>query len=341
MARQVVFLVHGIGEQKPKWSAEPVAYLNTISERYASVKEPISKQIDFVEVNYGDVFDKQLARWDQDVDTFKVNGVVPQAKDAVAWLDGVTEGGFVWTHIGDVVLFLSRLTRAAAVSEVVAQMAATISKENDAQTQFSIIAHSMGTAVTMEAVNSLCTAIPDVGWPGMPDGFMFREIMMLSNTSRLLQRPELTADGGSRMLPVGFRPDGLCGVYRNVFHQRDPVSWPRRFKLTGASEDDYVDVTLDHYYGRNLHDLTHYFEHPAVHGALLRLPAASNLPLAAWRKARDEYDADKRFGGEFSTLQEVKAFVSDLAASPKPNPESPTQLVNHLKYIVDVLRKMV
>jgi len=341
MARQIVFLVHGIGEQKPKWSTEAVEYLDKLGARYPSVKEPISKQIEFVEVGYGDVFDKQLARWDEDVDSFKENGVVPQAKDAVAWLDGVTEGGFVWTHIGDVVLFLSRVTRAAAVSEVVAQMAATISAENDAQTQFSIVAHSMGTAVTMEAVNALCTAIPDVGWPGMPDGFMFREIIMLSNTSRLLQRPELTADGGSRMLPVGFRPDGLCGVYRNVFHQRDPVSWARRFKLAGASEDDYVDVPLDHYYARNLHDMTHYLEHPAVHGALLRLPGASNLPLAAWRKARDEYEADKRFGGAFSSLLEVKTFANDLAATAKPNPESPTQLVNHLKYMVDVLRKMV
>ena len=340
MASQVVFLVHGIGDQKKGWSKPATKYLDDLCERYTSVSDPISKQVKFVEVFYGDIFDKQLARWDEDVDTFKAEGVVPQAADAMDWLDGITEGGFVWTHAGDVVLFLSRITRNAVVAEVTAQLAAGIGAalKKDTNTEFSIVAHSLGTAVTMEAVQALATPIPMIGWELQPD-FVFREIIMLSNTSRLLQRPDLRASKECRILPRGVQPDGLCLLYRNVFHRRDPVSWVRKFGLLASLEQGYASVPVEHYYARNIHGITHYLEHPAVHGALLRLPAASNLPLATWEKAIRRYDNVARFGGEFGTIAEVETFIQDVDATEKPDFESETQLVKQMKYIVDVLRK--
>ena len=341
MPRQVVFLVHGIGDHKKGWSKPVVKYLDTVGERYASVEGPISDQVVFKEIAYGDVFDKQLARWDADVDAVAANGIVPQAKDAVAWMDGITEGGFVWTHLGDVVLFLSRKTRAAAVSEVVAQMARAIADENDPDTEFSIIAHSMGTAMTMEAVNALATPIPGIDWTGLPPDFRFREVMMLSNTSRFLQRPDLRADIESRLLPKKLRTTGLCSTYRNVFHQRDPVSWVRRFSLTATTDAGYLAVPIEHYHARNIHGFTHYLEHPAVHGAVLRLPRAANLPLPAWRKAIDEYSGPRKFGGEFVKPAEVASFVGDLDQTVQPDPESEIDLVGQLKYVAELLRKML
>jgi hypothetical protein len=343
MSRQVVFLVHGIGDHKIGWSKSAVQSLDALGQRYSTVGAPISEQVVFAEVAYGEVFDKQLARWDTDVDAFAANGVVPQAKDAVAWLDGVTEGGFVWTHLGDVVLFLSRFTRAAAVAEVVAQMAKVIADDPDPETEFSIIAHSMGTAVTMEAVNALVTPIPKIGWTGLPPDFRFREVMMLANTSRFFQRPELHAYTESRLLPKKYKTTGLCSTYRNVYHRRDPVALFRRFAPNASDDMGYVAVPVEHYHARNIHGLTHYFEHPAVHGAVLRLPKAGNLPLAAWNKAREQYSDSgaRRFGGEFAKLAEVDAFVEDLDQAVKPDPESEVDLVGQLKYVADLLRKML
>ena len=341
MARQVVFLVHGIGNHPPKWSADTVTLIDEIGARYPSVTGKVSKQIKFVEIAYGAVFDKQLARWDEDVDKLKADGIVPQAAEALAWLDDATEGGFVWTHIGDVVLFLSRITRMAVVAEVTAQMAKVLGDEDDGDTDFSIVAHSLGTAVTMEAVFALSTPAPDIGWPGLPKKFLFREIMMVSNTSRLLQRPGLLAYTDSTALPKKANPAGVCVTYRNVFHRRDPVSFVRRFDFQAPENSGYVASAVDHYYEKNIHALSHYLEHPAVHGPLLRLPDASNLPAKDFAAAIAEYTGSKRFGGEFAKIGEVDAFIADLGATDKPDPESETTLVSQLQFMVDVLRKMV
>lgn len=343
MKRQIVFLVHGVGDQKAGWTKSFIKELDEIGKRYSTVEEKPSKQIEFVEIAYGDIFDKQLDRWDKDVDQLKADGVIPQAADALAWLDNTTAGGFVWTHVGDVVLFCSRLTRMAAVSEVVAQMAKVIAAENDAQTEFSIVAHSLGTAVTMEAVNALATPAADIGWTGLPKKFMFREIIMVSNTSRLLQRAGLAAYTDSNLLPARFKKGGLCVTYRNIFHRRDPVSWVRRFDLQALEDTGYLPFAVDHYYARNIHGLSHYLEHPAVHGPLLRLPRAANLPAKAFALAVKEYhdDAAKRFGGAFSKPAQVDAFIGEIRQDHKPDPESENQLVAQLKYIADVLRRML
>lgn len=341
MKRQIVFLVHGIGDQTAGWTKPVLKQLDEIGGRYPTVDGKITSQIEFKEIFYGDIFDKQLARWDQDVDALKAEGIVPQAHEAVAWLDNTAKGGFIWTHVGDVVLFLSRLTRMAAVAEVVAQMAATIADENDGDTDFSIVAHSLGTAVTMEAVSALATPAPDIGWPGLPKKFLFREVMMVANTSRLLQRAGLRAYTESALLPKKFKAAGLCVTYRNVFHRRDPVPWVRRFDLQAPENSGYITFAVDHYYQRNIHAISHYLEHPAVHGPLLRLPAASNLPSPAFAGALDEYHAARRFGGEFSKIAEVEAFIADLKQASEPDPESETQLVPQLQFIVNVLRKML
>ena len=87
MPRQVVFLVHGIGDHKKGWSKPVVKYLDTVGERYASVEGPISDQVVFKEIAYGDVFDKQLARWDADVDAVAANPTGPFVVK-VCWIEG-------------------------------------------------------------------------------------------------------------------------------------------------------------------------------------------------------------------------------------------------------------
>lgn len=78
-----------------------------------------------------------------------------------------------------------------------------------------------------------------------------------------------------------------------------------------------------------------------THGAVLRLPGAANLPLPAWRKAIDEYSGPRKFGGEFVKPTEVESFVGDLAQAVPPDPESEIDLVGQLKYVAELLRKML
>jgi hypothetical protein len=340
MSRQVVFLIHGVGVHPPGWSKPIVALLDEIGARYPTVDGKISTQIDFVEICYGDVFDAQLARWDQDLATLKTNALYPHVEDALDWLDGASKGGFAWTHVGDVVLFLSRITRMAAVAKVTGALADGIAKNNDGDTEFSILAHSLGTAMAMEAVNALATPAPALGWAGLLPKFLFREVLMVANTSRLLQRKDLQAYTQSPLLPKKYAPHGRCVTYRNIFHRLDPIAWARRFDLQALEGQGYWPFAVDHYYGRNIHALDHYLEHPALHGPLLRLPGANNLPAKDLRTALDAYHKAKRFGGEFAKLAEVDQFVDDVASVTKPNPEKETDLLGHLRFIVDVLKKM-
>jgi hypothetical protein len=334
-------LIHGVGVHPANWWNGVVEQIDQLGSRYATVSVPPSKEVDFVGITYDDVFDAQLQRWDQDLAQLKASALFPQVKDALSWLDGATERSFVWTYIGDVVLFLVEVTRMAVVARVTAALADVISKKSDGDTEFSIIAHSLGTAVAMEAVNALATPAPGIGWPGLPPGFLFREIVMVANTSRLLQRKGLQAYTESRLLPRRYAANGLCVTYRNVFHRLDPIPWVRGFDLQANESSGYFRFAVEHYYARNIHSIEHYLEHPAVHGPILRLPDPNNLPANDLKAAIDQYYGVKRFGGEFEKVAEVDQYIDELKSIPKPDPENETELVNQLRYVVDALKSML
>jgi pimeloyl-ACP methyl ester carboxylesterase len=340
MANQVLFLVHGVGVHKAGWSKAAIDKLDDVATRYPSIKGRFSKQLDFVEITYDSVFDAQLARWDKDLGQLKQNAMYPHVADALQWLDGATKGDFVWTHVVDVVLFLSRITRLAAVSRVVADMATAIAAKGP-KTEFSILGHSMGSAVVMEAVNELATPAPQIGWKGLPPGFLFRDVFMVANTSRLLQSKSLPAYTLSRLLPKKYSAKGLCIAYRNIYHRLDPIAWVRRFDLQAPENTGYANFAVDHYYGKNLHDIEHYLEHPAVHGPILRLPDPNNLPPKDLKKAIDEYHGAKRFGGEFTKIAQVEKLIQDLKNIPKPDPENEAAFVDQLRYIIEALKQML
>lgn len=340
MSKHIVFLIHGVGHHPKGWSDDLVTQLDSLASAYGSMNGKLSKQLTFVEIAYGDIFNDQLDRWTEDFDALKESALNPQVVEAMSWLDGASSSNFVWDTVGDVLLFLSKTTRMAAVTSVMKQMAKTLSKEIGGDTQFSIVAHSLGTAVTMEAVSGLTTARPDMDWPGLPSRFLFAEVFMVANTSRLLQRPDLQAYTTSALLPKKYRASGRCATYRNYFHRLDPIPWVRRFDLQTSEVNNYRVFALDHYYQANLHDFGHYMLHPAVHGPLMRLGDVANLPVKDLNAAIDDFHGAKRFGGDFEKIADVEQFIGDVGAIAKPNPESETNLVGQMKYIRDVLKEM-
>jgi hypothetical protein len=341
MSKHIVFLIHGVGHHPKGWSDAVIDQIDELAAQYNSMDGALSDQLSFVEIAYGDIFDDQLDRWTEDFQALKDSALNPQVVDALSWLDGANNGSFVWDSVGDVLLFLSRTTRMTAVTSVMKQMAKTLSKEIGGDTQFSIVAHSLGTAVAMEAVSGLATPAPDIGWPGLPPKFLFTEVFMIANTSRLLQRQDLQAYTTSALLPKKYRPTGRCATYRNYYHRLDPIPWVRRFDLQTPDVNGYRVFALDHYYHPDLHGIDHYLIHPAVHGPLMRLADVANLSLKDLSAAVDEFHAAKRFGGDFEKVAEVEQFISDVASVTKPHPESEQDLVGQMKYIRDVLKEML
>ncbi|MDH3522773.1 MAG: hypothetical protein OES32_04240 [Acidobacteriota bacterium] len=343
MAKPVLFLLHGMGKHPAGWSGEVERKLTEIGRRYPSVEGDLARQFDLQEIAYDDVFESQLERLEEDVATLKASSLFPAVEDAVDWLDGATQGGFLWTHAADVVFYLSRHVRNAVVSKVAAAMARTIAEKNDGTTKFHILAHSLGTSVATEAVAALADPIPAVGWAGLPSGFRFGEVLMIANVSRLLQRAEAKAYG-SRLLPQVSPGGRLATNYWNFAHRFDPIPRLRQFDFQTVSVSGYRSLTkLEHFYERNIHSLLHYLEHPLVHGPVVRIPRLGNLHHLLWKQAADEYfdDAAKRFGGEFSTVAEVVALRDEIESRQPGHPEDKDLLIPNLEKVLDTLKEVL
>jgi hypothetical protein len=164
-----------------------------------------------------------------------------------------------------------------------------------APVQFSMLSHSLGTAVVHGMLQRLALgAIGKSEAFKLGNGFGLRCYMTLANTSRVLFRPR-----GSIYDKTLIRPGKYVETFVNVGHIADPVPAPMRFapKLWGAG---YREVALEHYRDANLHAFTHYLEHPAVAGALFRslVPfllsdAEIDAVIASYRDV-DTQDAQKR-----------------------------------------------
>lgn len=343
MPNPVLFLIHGIGQHPASWSAEVSAKLTEVGGRYPTVEGDLVDQIDLVEIAYDAIFEGQLRRLQEDLDLLKASALFPEVEGALGWIDGATQGTFLWTHVADVVLYLSRHVRNAVVASVAASMAQNIAARNDGTTKFHILAHSQGTSVGLEAAAALADPIPSVGWAGLPPGFRFGDVFMVANVSRLLQRQEAQAYK-TRLLPTPAPGPRLATTYWNFAHRIDPIPAVRRFDFQTPAASGYLSFTnLNHFYERNVHSLLHYLEHPLVHGPIVRLPRTANLHHTAWKAASDEYfdDARKRFGGEFATLGAVLQHQAAIEARKPQNPEDESLLIPNLKLVLKTLDEVL
>ena len=87
MAKNVIFLVHGIGVHAEGWSSAddgPVKALSKIAEYYPgfSEQEPLSGAIEFVEIRYDDIFDGIRTQWAQLAESLN-GGSLPIATPAI------------------------------------------------------------------------------------------------------------------------------------------------------------------------------------------------------------------------------------------------------------------
>ena len=344
MSVPVLIFIHGIGEHPPGWSGDAIGRLNERAADYSSMEgNGIVNLFHVVEISYDAILLGLVKRWAEEVQGLKTNALYSHVEPALDWLDGSAHGDFVWTHIADVILYMSSAIRNAVASAVAAVLGETIVEMGTANRSYNILAHSMGTSVAAEAVTALATPQPDPeGWPGLPSGFRFDNVFMLANTSRLLQRDSIKAYTSSRLLPASVQSSGLCVNYWNFAHRFDPIPAPRRFELTGPPVQGYMNFMLDHYYDTNLHALTHYLEHPLVHGAVFRAASRSHLPVGTWRAAIRRYQdkADKMIGGRFDRFTQVQNYLDRLEQHPAPNLLTAINFAEQIGWIVRRMREM-
>lgn len=320
MAKQVIFLVHGMGDTVPGWSA-PVQDL--IRQKYSLYKVSKLQKFDstyaFKEINYNQVFEDHIETWEEKsqivTSKLEASGIDIDLLDTLMDMTQKTaRKEFASTHVLDVILYrFMKGLKSQIISNISTQIAGRLSDNP----RYSIICHSLGTAVMHDVMQANLTTneFPLSTAHGIPNVYM-----TLANVSRVLQ------DADTNVYTSAVRPrlkdkNKLYGCTRfiNASHALDPFTKVRTFApewkkgaakpLNNLYADSYEPVKISGLTGFNPHDFEHYLEHPDCHVALFRGLAGKS---AVSKKELDQQRAlhkQKTVAGQFAP---VKAAVDAL-----------------------------
>lgn len=287
----LIFLVHGMGSFAKDWSKSAQ---QTLQDQYATYKQlkfiPFGQRFEFVEILYDNEFEALRKQW-RDMnkalgDALKsIAGevgntdedlkVVQKLNDAA----GVTtKDRFLTTHVVDALLYYAARQTAATVRESVRrQMFEALKKQVDGGglLRWSVIAHSLGTAVVHDALHEAYSDHPTEMGEKLAGITRPACIAMIANVSRLL---EWDIDVYlSRTRPGNPEdPDAACRHFINAHNTFDPFTQPKAFRpaaqwpsIAVRALGLYQDIeTREIEAPEKVHDLDHYLRNPAVHGPI-------------------------------------------------------------------------
>lgn len=282
--KHVIFLLHGMGDTVPGWSA-PVQEL--IRKKYQLYKVAKIRKFDsdfvFRELNYNHVFENHIEKWKNNskavTAALEASGIQSDLLDSLTGINSAAaKKEFASTHILDVILYrYMKGIKSQVISHLSAQLVGKLNESNDVPA-YSIISHSLGTAVMHDVMQANITTdeFPLGTAHGLPQLYM-----TLANVSRVLE------DSDTNVYSSAVRPrlqdkNKLygCNKFVNVAHKLDPFTMVKTFKpgwKKGASKpldnlkfNAYQSISISGLTGINPNDLEHYLENPHTHVALFR-----------------------------------------------------------------------
>lgn len=323
MAKHVIFLVHGMGDFAKGWSDDIQQQIAAAYSTYNIAKFiPFKDHFQFEEINYNERFDKLRKQWRDDsaavgallkeggLETSAVNKLTSVAAAAGA------EDQFLSSHVLDVVLYrfvptLAEASRNTVAKRIMDTLAAAPALD---QPTWSVVAHSLGTAVAHDALHALFTQT--VNGQTLAGKAKAHLVMMVANVSRLLEEAKVDVYK-SAVRPGGANTDGVCGHYINARHEWDPIPIPKAFRplddwpdVVTRAEKRYVQVAINAFQHKNIHGFEHYLSNPRVHIALFRklVPMETVISEEEADAAFKKYEASTPFG-QFEQLQQsIKKF---------------------------------
>ncbi len=316
MAKHIIFLVHGMGDFKKGWSESVQDQVKSLYSAYKISRDfSFDTFFRFQEITYNHRFDKLREQWKKDskavLDKLKEGGIEKSLATDLAKAGGAPGGdGFLSSHVLDVVLYRSIPMVAEAIRNDVSKqiVEALLDPANDERPKWSMIAHSLGTAVAHDSLHALFTGTVD--GQTLAGTTKAHVLMMAANVSRLLEQK--LVDAYRSVVRPGAQPaDGVCRVYLNAKHDWDPIPRPREFRplddwpdLPTRQEGRFVPISINAFQSKNVHALSHYLSNPKVHVEFFRrlFPIAGAISDAELAQASALYEAATPFG-QFEALQ--------------------------------------
>ncbi|MDI9244724.1 hypothetical protein [Marinobacter sp. CHS3-4] len=167
MAKNVVFVIHGVGAHQEGWATAddgPVSTLVEAANAYPgfSEQDPLTNSLEFVEIRYDDIFDRVLGRWQGLAEGLAdMPGASPQAiaqvRDAIIEYGDTTESFFT-SHGMDVVFYAGfALVRRLVQLTVATKIMKTVAEQGTKDRRYAVLAHSLGTAVAHDAIHRMAS----------------------------------------------------------------------------------------------------------------------------------------------------------------------------------------
>jgi len=314
MEKQVIFLVHGMGDTVPGWSA---SIQTLIREKYNLYKISKLQKFDnlyaFKEINYNQVFEDHIETWKEKsnlvTNKLEASGIdIDVLNTLMGFVSKTSRKDFASTHVLDVILYrFMKGLKSQIISNISTQMVARL---NDAP-RYSIICHSLGTGVMHDVMQANLTTneFPLSTAHGIPNVYM-----TLANVSRVLQ------DADTNVYSSAVRPrlkdkNKLYGCTRfiNARHALDPFTKVRTFSpdwkkgaanpLNNLHADSFETVKISGLTGINPHDFEHYLENPACHVALFRGLAGKSAVSITELDKQQALHKQKTVAGQFGQVK--------------------------------------
>jgi hypothetical protein len=309
MSNHQVFIVHGMGNfENDIWAGNLKAQFRDLFGQYTKLRENnYVNGFDLHALNYSEVFEDYRQQWRNDAkkaadallkSDWSERKLDRKAADQLVKLaNGATGDDFWRTHVLDVVMYryLPQITQTIRRS-IEVQIKERLKSFGDDIPDYSIICHSLGTAVIYESFYAMINDSPP-----LYQYFRPVNVFMVANVVKPLW------NYGGTCYPTEMGPDstnkGFCNYFANFSHKLDPFSNFDRFDKpeakwfspTAQQDERYLNVDLpaEDIQITNVHALEHYLSHPDVHVPILRCLTGSynNIPDTEHKKALVEWRA--------------------------------------------------
>jgi hypothetical protein len=342
MAPHILFFVHGMGEHDDKWHLPGLAQLKASFASYETLRHRAFDDVfTSIPIVYDDILKTSRERANADFVAFRTavladignddatSSALGKELDKYHDLIGGSDN-FVWTHILDVILYRFSNSMRMGIDVSVAEQIIRGLNEHDHVT-WSILAHSLGTSVTHNSLNSLY----NTGFPNAPNGPIAplspiesrcNTLAMIANVSRVLQRT------GAKVYETCVKPGSasagrLCSFYLNARHKLDPFTIPKPFDPdlwpdpATFSTQRYQHIRPSHIHFENtdlprVHAFDHYLCNPRVHVPLYRSILGRNIVIdEEYRLAKATFDSEIRS----NTLDKARSALEGRLGSPTGN----------------------
>ncbi len=270
----VLFIVHGMGsfsDQLDSHWAKPIKQLLKKQWKVFFPNVSFDDSVKIVPLTYDTKFRtywQQVANeadvWGRVLADANIDGVV----DAIKTFDD-EEANFIVGSILDVLLYrgargFQQYIRASVQYQIIKAIREYWDPPNqDTSVEFSVLAHSLGTAVMHDTLDQLSNSrVGDHPGPFSMKHFRLKGYMTLANVSRVLYGSDPSFYTEANVRPFHGGQAGLVSRFVNVHHQADPFVFPGRFSPPWSGE--YKDVKVHHLYDLNTHGYEHYLTNPVV-----------------------------------------------------------------------------